>query len=357
MKKIITLVIVLAVVVIAARQLSNNREINISQKDNISIDIVSVTTADVLKKSSSFTLEFTGTLYPMNDVDIVAETQGKITSLNFTLGQYVQEGDLLTVIDDRLKQLNYESAKINAEKLKKDYHRAINLFKDEVSSEQELDKARTDYESAKIAFDEAEKQLSYTRITSPIEGIITSKSIDKGDYVNTGSAVASVINTSKLKVKLNVSESDAYYLSQRDGLPKAGNRVIISTDIYSGIKYDGGITFVGSASDVAHNFPVEIEMQNSSKHPLKAGTFVKVKVNISSEKLGLFIPRKALIGSIKDAQVYVVKGGKVKLTDILIGGKSIGELEVLSGLKEGDKVIVSGQVNLTDNKSIKIINN
>ena len=116
MKKIIALVIVLAIVVIAAIKLSNNRENNISQKDSISVDAVTVTTADVVKKNSSFTLEFTGTLYPINDVEIIAETQGKITSLNFKLGQYMQEGDLLAVIDDKLKQLNYESAKINAEK-------------------------------------------------------------------------------------------------------------------------------------------------------------------------------------------------------------------------------------------------
>jgi RND family efflux transporter MFP subunit len=349
MKKIIALVIVIAIVIAAAIKFSNNREKNISQKDNISSDVVSVTTTDVVMKSSSFTFEFTGTLYPINEVDIVAETQGKITSLNFKLGQYVQEGDLLAVIDEKLKQLNYESAKINADKLKKDYRRIENLFEGKISSEQELDIARTDYESANVTLSEAEKQLSYTRITSPIAGTITAKSIDKGDYVNVGNAVASVINTSKLKVKLNASESDAYYL-------KAGNKVNISTNIYPGVNYEGVITFVGSSSNASHNYPVEIEMQNNSDHPLKAGTFVKVKVDISSGKSGLFIPRKALIGSIKDAQVYAAKDRKANLTDIIIGGKSDSELEVLSGLKEGDKVIVSGQVNLSDNKSIKIIN-
>ena len=129
------------------------------------MEVVSVTTADVMKKNSSFTLEFTGTLYPLNEVDIVAETQGKITALNFELGRFVNEGDLLAVIDDKLKQLNYESAKINAEKLKKDYQRIENLYNGEASSEQELDKARTDYESAKIKLDESAKQLLYTKIT------------------------------------------------------------------------------------------------------------------------------------------------------------------------------------------------
>jgi len=237
------------IVISAAIQLINNREKNVSQKDVISLDAVSVTTADVVKKNSSFTPEFTGTLYPLNEVNIVAETQGKITTLNFELGQNVQEGDLLAVIDDKLRQLSYESAKINEEQFKKDYQRIENLFKGDASSEQELDKARTDYESSKIKLDEAAKQLSYTKITSPIIGTITSKNIDKGDYVNIGSPVASVINISKLKVKLNASEPDAYNL-------KTGEKVNIAADIYPDFNYEGVITFVSPSGDNFHNYPV-----------------------------------------------------------------------------------------------------
>lgn len=350
MKKIIIPIIIIALIIIAAVRLMNNRAKNTTQQDNISVDQVTVSVKNVIKKNSSFTLEFTGTLYPYKELDIPAETQGKINSLSFQLGQFVNKGDAIATIDDKIKNLSYESAKIEYEKLKKDYERTENLFKGSTASEQELDNARTSYESAKIALDEAEKQLAYTRITSAIAGTIVSKNVEEGTYVNSGTTIASIVDISKLKVKLNASESDVYYL-------KSGNRVKMYTDIYNGIEFEGKITFISSSGDDSHNYPVEIELSNSTKYPLKAGTFVKVKVNITSDKDGLFIPRESLVGSIKDAQVYVAKDGKAKLINLLIGQTDDQYLEILSGLNESDKVIVSGQVNLTDNKSIKIINN
>ncbi len=109
--------------------------------------------------------------------------------------------------------------------------------------------------------------------------------------------------------------------------------------------------------DDSHNYPVEVEIVNSAKNPLKGGTFVNVEVTVGSGSEGLFIPREALQGSIKDAKVYVSENGKAILKDVVIGRESNEFLEVSSGLNQGEKVIVSGQVNLTNNKPIKIITN
>jgi RND family efflux transporter MFP subunit len=215
---------------------------------------------------------------------------------------------------------------------------------------QELDRARTSYETANNKFEEAERQLSYTKITAPIAGTITRKIVEEGTYVNTGTPIASIVDVSRLKVKVNVSEANVYYL-------KVGDKVKITTDIYRGVTFEGRISFVSPRGDESHNYPVEVEISNSSKNPLKAGTFVNVEVAVGSNNEGLFIPREALQGSIKDAKVYVAQNGKAILKDIIVGRESNESLEVLSGINQGDKVIVSGQVNLTNNKPIKIINN
>jgi len=350
MKKIISLIIIALILVIAAIRLFAVREKNITQTMDLSADYVTVTVADVEKKTSSFTLNFTGTLYPNKELDVPAETSGKITALNFELGQYFQKGGVIATIDDKIKKLTFESAKIEADRLKKDLDRTENLFKGGTSSEQELDRARTSYETANNKFEEAERQLSYTKITAPIAGTITRKIVEEGTYVNTGTPIASIVDVSRLKVKVNVSEANVYYL-------KVGDKVKITTDIYRGVTFEGRISFVSPRGDESHNYPVEVEISNSSKNPLKAGTFVNVEVAVGSNNEGLFIPREALQGSIKDAKVYVAQNGKAILKNIIVGRESNESLEVTSGINQGDKVIVSGQVNLTNNKPIKIINN
>lgn len=350
MKKTIIWAIVVIVVVLAAFRLISNRNRIVSQNENLTADFVTVSIANVEKKASSFTLNLTGTLYPYKELDIPAETPGKITSLNYELGQYFPKGGVIATIDDKIKKLTYESAKIDADRLKKDFERAENLYKGGTSSEQEYELARTSYETAKNKFDEAEKQLSYTKITAPIAGTITKKIVEEGKYVKEGDPVASIVDVSRLRVKINVSESNVYYLH-------TGDRVKITTDIYPGITFKGKISFVSPRGDETHNYPVEVEIVNIAKNPLKAGTFVNVEVGIGSSSTALYIPREALQGSIKDAKVYVASNGKALLKNIVIGRGGNESLEVVSGLTENDKVIVSGQVNLTDNKPIKIIEN
>ncbi len=350
MKKIISIAVVVIIVVLAAIRLMAVREVNISQNVNLSADYVSVTVANVQEKTSAFTLNLTGTLYPYKELDIPAETSGKITSLNFELGQHFQKGGVIATIDDKIKKLTYESARIEAERLKKDLDRTENLFKGGTSSEQELDRARTSYETAKNKMEEAERQLSYTKITAPISGTITKKIVEEGTYVNTGNPIASVVDVSKLKVKVNVSEANVYYLH-------VGDKVKITTDIYRGVTFEGRISFVSPRGDDSHNYPVEVEIANSGKNPLKAGTFVNVEVSSGSGSKGLYIPREALQGSIKEAKVYVAENDKAILKDVTIGRESNELLEVVSGLRPNEKIIISGQVNLTNNKPIKIINN
>ena len=224
MKKTIIWVVVVIVVVLVAFRLISNRDRIVSQNENLTADFVTVNVAGVEKKASSFNLNFTGTLYPYKELDIPALIPGKITSLNYELGQFFHKGEVIATIDDKIKKLSYESAEIDADRLKKDFERAENLYKGDASSEQEYALARTSYETAQNKFEEAEKQLSYTKITAPIAGIITKKIIEEGKYVKEGDPVASIVDVSRLKVKVNVSESDVYYLH-------TGDRVTITTSV------------------------------------------------------------------------------------------------------------------------------
>jgi len=350
MKKIIIIIIVAAIAVFAVLKLKSSRDKNTTQSVDLNLKEVSVSVADITKQNASFALNFTGTLYPVKELDIPTEINGRISSLNFELGQSFPRGGVIANLDDRTKKLTLENARIDAEKLENDFKRIQNLFNGGTSSQQELDYARFAYETAKNKMNEAEKQLSYTKITTSIAGTITAKNVEEGTYVKEGSTIAKIVDISRLKVKLNVSESNIYFL-------KKGSKVKITTDVYPGVEFEGIVKYISPDGDDSHNYPVEIEMPNNSKNPLKSGTFVNVKVNIATEREGLFIPRTALTGSIKDAKVYVANNNKAVLQKIVIGNEAGDMLEVTDGLKGQEKIIVSGQVNLTNNKPIRIINN
>jgi RND family efflux transporter MFP subunit len=300
--------------------------------------------------SLSDSLQLVGSLEAYSEVNIATQSSGIITSLNAELGQAKSKGNLIATIDDKLKQLALQTAKVSVAKLKKDLERYENLYKGGTVTEQQLNEAQNLHDNAEIQLEQAEKQLSDATIISPINGIITKKLVEQGEYINIGSPIATIIDVSKLKVKLNVSETNVYLL-------KIGDKSVITTDVYPGVAFKGNISFISPKGDETHNYPVEIEIVNSTKYPLKSGTFVNVLIGLPSNAEALYIPRESLQGSIKDAKVYVAENGKAMLRNIVVGSANDKYIQVISGLKDGENVITAGQINLSDGKAIKIINN
>ena len=351
MKKIIIITVVVLLVGLMFFRLKNNHD-KINEKKEVSTDLnyFNVTAERVKLMNIDQTLSLVGSLTAYSEVEVSSEIQGTVTSVQVELGQQVLNNTVIATIDDRIAKMNANSAKIDLDKKQKDYERYKNLFAGGTATEQELDNARVAHENAVIALEQAQKELSDATIVSSSQGIITEKHIEKGMYVNIGSPIVSMVDISKLKVKLNVSETNIYQL-------KVGDNAKITTTIYPGVTFNGSISFISPKGDDSHNYPVEIIIPNSIENPLKAGTFVKVEIDLPSKGNGLYIPREALQGSIADAEVYIAKGDKALIHPITIGNSNNDFLEVTSGLSEGDLVITSGFVNLENGKAIRVMDN
>ena len=349
MKRIISLLIIVLVLVASGFLLKKNHDTINQQHLSTGIsDVVSVNVTEVKEMTSTHALHLTGTLSPVTELNIASEVQGQITSLNVELGQFKQKGSVLATIDNKLKQLALQSAQLSDTKLKRDLERIENLYKGGSATEQQQDDARNACENAKIQLEQARKQLADATIIAPFSGVVTQKQVEKGAFVNVGNPIASIVDISKLKIKLNVSESNVYQL-------KKGDISTITSDVYPEHSFTGRISFISEKGDETHNYQVEIEMPNSSRFPLKAGTFVNATVTIPGKAMSLFIPREALQGSSQDARVFVAENGKSVLRKITVGTGNDLNLEILSGLKKGDKVVTTGQINLEDGKSIQIV--
>jgi len=349
MKRIISIIIIITLLVAAGFLLKRSHDTINKQFLSTGISsVVSVNVTEVKEMTSAHTLHLTGTLVPTIELNIAAQTQGQITDLNVELGQFKKKGSVLATIDNRLKQLAVQSATVSLTKLKRDLERYENLYKGGSATEQQLDDARIACENAKIQLEQAQKQLDDATIIAPFSGVITQKQVEKGAFINIGSPIASIVDISKLKIKINVSETNVYEI-------KKGDVAKITSDIYPEKSFSGRISFISEKGDDTHNYPVEIEMPNSDKYPLKAGTFVNADITIPGKSLSLYIPREALQGSSQDARVFVAEKGKAVLRKIIVGSGTDFDLEVLSGLNKGEKVVTTGQINLSDGKSIRIV--
>jgi RND family efflux transporter MFP subunit len=350
MKRIIIIVIALVVLALIVYRLSiNYRKVNANKNVSTDLAYVTVNVFPVSKISITDSLLLTGYMEAYSEVDIASEAQGIITSLFAELGQEKSKGNVIATIDDKLKTLSVQKAKNLKAKLEKNFERNKNLFNGGSLTQQQLDDAQNLYDDAVIQLEQAEKELVNATIKSPISGIIIKKQVEEGEYINIGSPIVTIVDVSKLKIKLNVSEVNVYQL-------KLGDKAIISTDVYPGVVFEGNISFISSQGDDSHNYPVEIVIPNNSRYPLKSGSFANVVIKLPVAIEAAYIPRESLLGSITDAEVYVAENNKAILKKIVVGNGNDKYIKVISGLKEGEQVIVNGQINLSENKAIKIVN-
>jgi len=348
-KSIVSVVVIL--VIIIAVLFMNKRKMAATTAGGIK-DVYYVSVEKVAKKNLSETLSLVGSIYANNDVNIISEAAGKITAVFTKIGDYKQAGSVLFQVDDELRKAAFMSAEANYEKAKKDYERFQTLYQQKSVSDSQLDQAKLGAALAETQYIVAKRQLEDTQIKTPISGYITARNVDLGSMVQGApqpTLVANIVDISKLKVKLNLAESDAF-------LVKVGDQVKVTVDVYPGVAFKGRIESISSKGDDAHTYPVEISINNESTHPLKAGMFARVEFTSLKDRETIVIPRESLVGSVKEPQVFIVENGIAKLRNITVGDQSGIYVQVLQGLMEGETIVVNGQNNLVNNLKVEIVN-
>jgi RND family efflux transporter MFP subunit len=329
--------------------LLNNRAQLEAKARNDKISAYPVTVSTVELKEIANNIVLVGTIVGDNNVQIISEAQGKVTGVFAKVGDYKSAGSVIAVLDDELKKSAYETAEVNYEKSKKDFERYGILYKNKSVSDVQYEQAKLAFYNAQSQYVEAKKDYENTKITAPISGVITARNIDMGTYVNKNMPVANIVDISRLKVKIGVAEKDVFSL-------KKGDKVSVTTDVYPGVQFSGSIATISDQGDQAHNYAVEVSLANSREHPLKSGMFGQVTFLPKTSEPRLIVSRDALLGSIKDPQVFVVENGVVHLRNVTVGGVYDSNLEVIKGLNKGDKVVVNGQNNLEENTAVYVIN-
>jgi len=347
---IISLIIIAFVGGCAAILIINRQKIEEKSKLDGNLESIPVYVTEIEKETLSGDFEVNGSFVAIHELTLMSEGQGKVVELLVNTGDFVHIGQVLARLDDELLRSQLALANTSLDKSRADLKKYEGLLKADAISGQQVEDVRLGLKKAETDVTVLKKQLDFAAIKAPIQGTITRRAIEKGSLLMPGSPVVDIVDVSRLKFIVHVAESEIPHI-------RKGQQVQITTSLYPGIKYKGTVVSVGVKADEARRFPVEVEMANNPDNPLKAGMFGTANFGIESHREALMIPRNSIVGSIKIPKVYVVENNKSILRDIRIGSANDHEVEVLDGLREGEIVVTSGQINLDNNVTVRIVNN
>lgn len=327
---------------------SNKKKIN-EKNTPVKIKNVSipVTITPVTAQIQQSGLVKTGILAPLTQAKVLSAASGNVKRLLFKIGDQITQGQALAVIDTRLLELDLQKSVSNVSKLKHDLQIYTELLEGNAATLEKVSEIRLNYNDALSQAQQLRRQIADATIKAPTSGIIASKAVEEGMFVTAGNEIASVVNLERLKVEVFFTESEVYRIS-------LGQEIKLKTDVYPDKPFFGTVTFISPQANQAYNYQVEITTDNDKKSPLRSGTFVYADFSRKTPQKILLVPREALIESTQDASVYVTQNGRAVLRKIDVGTEYGDRIQVVNGLRLGEQVITSGQINLKDGTLINV---
>jgi RND family efflux transporter MFP subunit len=347
-KYVIGVIVVLLVGLTAWKLVSNKKQLDERKAPKQAPAVtIPVKLAVAAEKLLEISIQKTGNLAPFKEAKVLATAGGTLLQLRCNLGDQVREGQVLGVTDTRLLQLDLQKSESNAAKLKNDLQTYTELLEGKATTQEKVNEIKQNYNDAVNQGAQLRKQIADAAIKAPTSGIIADRKVEQGMFVNAGTEIATIVNLSQAKVQVYLTEKEVYQVSQ-------GQSVKITTDVYPGKVFTGTVQFISPQADATHSYMVEIIIHHSDKSVLRSGTFVYADFTKKTTQRMIMIPREALTESTKNATVYVEANGHVRLRPVTTGREMNGMIEITQGLQAGEKVVVSGQINLADSTAVSV---
>jgi RND family efflux transporter MFP subunit len=295
---------------------------------------------------------------PNEDVRISALVPGRVMMLKVAEGDLVTAGQVVAEIDPRpLEDQRRQAAaalaqaKAALENARLNLERTDRLFKRGIAAGKEVEDARAQQlaaeagvESAVAALDTADRQLSRTKVASPIAGSVVKRLVSVGEQVDgtAGQPLLEVANLDALELAANVP-------SEHLGAINPGQSVDITSDAYKDQVFPGTVVAIAPAVDPATNTALtRIRVTNSGRR-LKVGMYAQARVSIGQRKGALTVPPSAIARNEQgEAAVYVVVNDQAQRVVVQVGLETRDAVEILSGVSEGQSILTSGVHGLGD---------
>jgi membrane fusion protein (multidrug efflux system) len=313
------------------------------QKAPIPVEVVAIDRADIQQTYRSIT-----TLEAENEADVVARSTGILEKLMVEEGDRVTKGQLLAQLD--IEQLTLEVNQIEAtlNKLKNELNRQEQLFSRKLGSTDSRDRARFEYQSQQAQYQLSKLKLNYASIKAPISGIITERAVKQGNLIRDNDLLFKVVDLNSLVAILNLPERELANVKKQQ-------KVLLQIDALNEQVVIGEVNRIRPSIDVSTGtFRVVATIPNEQQK-LKSGMFGKVEVVFDVHLNTLVLPLQAVISQDNRSHVFVVKDNEALQTPVKLGFEHDGKVEIISGLEQGDAVIVTGQQVMKHQTRVEIV--
>lgn len=328
----------LSTVIMTVWACGSNRRQDVVEEERPMVTVESVYRQDVEQSGT-----FTGTVEANVKNNIAPHTSVRIDRIFVEVGDRVSQGQRLVTMD----AISLQQAKFQMENDSLEYARTKELHEFGGASKSELDARKLDYD---ISLTEYRNLLTNTELVSPVSGVVTARNYDNGDMYSGGEPVLTVEQIRPVKILINISESLYTKIAK-------GMEVSVQVDVYDEEEFTGKVSLIYPTIDAnTRTFPVEITIPNSDER-IRPGMFSRVTLAYGTENR-IVVPDRAIVkqtGS-GDRYVYVVApDSAVTFKKVELGRRMDDRYEIISGVADGDVVVITGQSRVTNGAAVEIV--
>jgi len=286
--------------------------------------------------------EVVGSIAPKLQARIEAKVNGRISALPVDVGTRVKRGDLIAQLDVEEIRAKLDAARAQLERASRDLKRYRSLLDQEAVTQAEFDAVQAQYRMADAMAREAQTMLGYARVTAPFDGVIARKFADVGDLVGPGRPIVQLEDPTRLRIEADVPETLM-------GGVKKGMRLKVTIPSL-GVETNGVAAEIAPAADpMSRTFLIKIDLPPIPG--LRSGQFGRVAIPYAESDF-IRVPRSAIVQRGQMETAFVVTNGVASMR-LVKTGKRMGELvEILSGLREGEDLVVQGAEKLHDGQRV-----
>jgi RND family efflux transporter MFP subunit len=287
------------------------------------------------------TEEVVGTVRSKQRAVVEAKISGRVLEYTATPGTLVKAGDLLARLDVQEIQAKVDQARAMLDQAQRDFDRQNQLITSKATTRQEFDTADARLKIATGAFSEAETMMSYAQVTAPFDGVVTRKLADVGDLAMPGKPLLEIESPTSLRFEADLPEAILDQVKLGAKMP-----------VHLAKTVEGTVSEISPVADpVSRTFNVKLDLPPTEG--LRTGQFGRVSVPVSEVNL-LLVPKSAVLKRGQMELVFVAKDGKAALRLVKTGKTLEDRIEVLSGLEEGEPIIVSETTQLADGQPVTL---
>ena len=279
-------------------------------------------------------VEVTGQVTPIFQATLSSRIQGTIDKLVVREGEQVVKGQVLIQLDNRDVQAELARARAEVDNTKAHLNRMKNLFARDAVSKQEMENATRAYKVAEANRKAALAQLSYTVVKAPFDGVITEKKVEAGELASPGQALLKMEDPRQLRLEATVAEGDLKSVSRGDKIPVLVDA--LGTQALTGI-----ISQILPAGDPqTHTFMVKVDLPRTAG--LKSGMFGRFQLDKGVSRT-ILVPESAVLERGELTSVFVVGPDQISRLRLIKAGRRFdGQIEILSGINVGERVLSEG---------------